>query len=96
MKVVYHPAVQRDINAILRYYDKISPRLGEAFWDEFMLFVAAAAQNPARYRMATPTLRRVNLRRFPHHFLFRDIPGGIRIVILRHHRSHPQRGLERR
>jgi RimJ/RimL family protein N-acetyltransferase len=32
MRVVYHPAVQRDVNRVLRRYDQISPRLGDAFW----------------------------------------------------------------
>jgi hypothetical protein len=36
------------------------------------------------------------LRRFPYHFLFREIPGGIRITVIRHHKQHPELGLERR
>lgn len=32
MRVVYHPAVQRDVSAILRYYDGIASRLGDEFW----------------------------------------------------------------
>ena len=29
MKVVYHPAVQRDVSTILRHYDGINDRLGD-------------------------------------------------------------------
>ena len=29
MRVGYHPAVQRDVNAILRRYDSISGKLGD-------------------------------------------------------------------
>jgi hypothetical protein len=36
------------------------------------------------------------LKRFPYHFLFREISGGIRITVVRHHRQHPARGLEER
>ena len=31
MKVVYHPAVQKDVNGILRHYDWISSALGDEF-----------------------------------------------------------------
>ncbi len=31
MKVVYHPAVQRDVSSILRHYDGINDRLGDEF-----------------------------------------------------------------
>jgi hypothetical protein len=70
MKVVYHPAVQEDVSKILRHYDNISPKLGDAFWDEFMRYVQNAVQSPERYRFAVSTLRRVNLGRFPYHFCF--------------------------
>jgi len=95
MKVVYHPSVQRDVNGILRHYDAISTGLGDAFWDELMVLVQAAAQSPERYRLFRSVLRRVNQRRFPYHFLFRIIPGGIRVVGVRHHRRHPDYGIER-
>ena len=29
MKVVYHPAVQRDVSSILRHFDGINDRLGD-------------------------------------------------------------------
>jgi hypothetical protein len=94
--VVYHPDVQKDVGAILKHYDHISPKLGDAFWEEMMLFVRAAEQNPERYRLVTSNFRRANLKRFPHHFLFRQVPGGIRILVVRHHQSHPLYGTERR
>ena len=96
MKVVYHPAVQQDVNKILQYYDAASEKLGDAFWDELQLAIQAAAETPERFHFATETLRRVNLRRFPYHFLFRMTPGSIRITVLRHHRRDPQLGLRRK
>jgi len=74
MKVVYHPAVQRDVSAILRYYDALSRRVGDEFWAELQMFIKAAAENPERFHPVTVHLRRANLRRFPYlpyHFLFR-------------------------
>ena len=95
MNVAYHPAVQRDLNSILQHYDGISSKLGDGFWNEFMVVVRAVAQNPERYPFITSTLRRVNLPRYPHHFLFRLTPNGVRIVVLRHNKRHPNYGLLR-
>lgn len=96
MKVVYHPAVQRDVSGILRHYDSIDIRLGDDFWDELNSFIQQAAAHPQRFHFESAERRRVNLERFPYHFLFRQVPGGIRILVVRHHKRHPKRGLGRR
>lgn len=96
MTVVYHPAVQRDVSRILRHYDGINDRLGDEFWEELNSFIKRAATNPQRFHFEARDRRRVNLRRFPYHFLFREIPGGIRITVVRHHKQHPERGVGRR
>jgi plasmid stabilization system protein ParE len=96
MKVVYHPAVQRDVSRILHHYDGINDRLGDEFWEELNSFIQTASANPQRFYFEVSDRRRVNLRRFPYHFLFREIPGGIRITVVRHDKQHPSRGLERR
>lgn len=49
MKVVYHPAVQQDVNRALHYYDKLSDRLGDEFWVELTTYIEAAAADPLRF-----------------------------------------------
>jgi len=93
--VVYHPAVQKDVNRILSYYDQRSNVLGSEFWQELKRVIARAAQNPERYHPANKRLRRANLMRFPYHVLFRTIPQAIRVTAVRHDKSHPQRALRR-
>ena len=95
MSVVYHPAVQRDVARILRHYDSINDRLGDEFWNELNALIKVAAVSPQRFHCERPNRRRANLARFPYHFLFREIPGGIRITVVRHHRQHPGYGLGR-
>ena len=92
----YHPAVQADVSRILRYYDSISDRLGDEFWEELNRFINWAGANPRRFHFEALHRRRVNLRRFPYHFLFREIPGGIRITVIRHHKQRPGYRLKRR
>jgi plasmid stabilization system protein ParE len=96
MTAVFHPDVQRDVSAILRHYDRINPRLGDEFWTELMAFVERATAQPGRFHFDPTGRRRVNLRRFPYHFLFREIPGAIRITVVRHNRQSPQTGAQRR
>lgn len=96
MNAVYHPDVQKDVSHILRYYDRFDSRLGDEFWAELNFFITKAAENPSRFHFERPGRRRVNLSRFPYHFLFREIPGGIRITVVRGHKQHPARGIERR
>lgn len=96
MTAVYHPNVQSDVSRILRHYDSINPRLGDEFWTELNIFIHKAEANPRRFHFESRDRRRVNLHRFPYHILFREIPGGIRITVVRHHKQHPKRGAERR
>ena len=96
MKVVYHPSVQKDVNDILKYYDGISKTLADEFWEELMGYTASAAKNPGRAHLTKLGLQRVNLRRFPYHFLFREVPGTIRIIVVRHNKRHPEHGLGRK
>lgn len=95
MKVVYHPAVQTDLNKILRHYDSIDPRLADDFWEEFLAFVQLASKKPTHFHPGSKDRRRVNLERFPYHFLFRILGDKIRITVVRHHRRNPQYGLKR-
>ena len=96
MRVVYHPAVQADVSRVLRHYDSINDRLGDEFWEELNTFIKRAAAHPQRFHFETRDRRRANLRRFPYHFLFREIPGAIRITVIRHHKQRPGYGLKRR
>lgn len=96
MTVTYHPSVQRDVNRILRYYQNISNRLADEFWDELLECIAAVAQNPERFHFAEEGLRRASLQKFPYHFLFRTLTGKIRITVVRHNKRHPKHAIQRK
>jgi len=92
VKVVFHPLVQQDVSNILRHYDSINDRLGDEFWEELNSFINLVTNNPRRFHLDDKGRRRVNLQRFPYHFLFREIEGGIRITVVRHHKQNPRYG----
>jgi toxin ParE1/3/4 len=97
MRLIYNPRVQHDVTEILAHYDEVgSPDLGDAFFDELCTRAELARQNPERFHRVRGKLRRVNLRRFPYHFLFRIGGDVVRVLVVRHNRRHPSLGLRRR
>jgi len=76
MRVVYHPAVQRDVSRILRHYDSMNDHLGDEFWEELNSFINQASANPQRFHFETRDRRRVNLNRFPYHCLSGKSPAA--------------------
>lgn len=96
MNLLYHRDVQRDVSAVLDYYDAVGgPDLGDAFYADFMAHVALVLENPTRFHPVAGEFRRVNLGRFPYHFLFRIHGETVRILVLRHHRRDPAYGTAR-
>jgi hypothetical protein len=85
----------REFSAITTASTANSETPGDAFWEEFNAHVRLAGENPKRFHFERANRRRVNLQRFPYHFLFREIAGGIRITVLRHHKQHPDYGVRR-
>jgi len=96
MEVKYHPLVQQDVLEATRKYQDVSPRLAEEFDSELKAAIAKAAETPLRFHSTDRGFRRANLKRFPYHFLYDVQAGFIRIMVLRHHKRHPNLGLDRR
>jgi plasmid stabilization system protein ParE len=71
------------------------PELADEFYRELRGFLLDAARRPGRYHFFKAGLRRVNLKRFPYHFLYRVVGDCVRVLVVRHHRRHPGYGLER-
>lgn len=95
-RVIFHRLVQRDMDGILRYYrEEASTSVADRFFDVFLHVVAKAVENPMGFPPASDSLRRANLPGFPYHFLYREMSGGIRLLVLRHDRRHPAFGLKR-
>ena len=97
MLLEFHREVASDISRIMDYYEDISGlQLAEEFYAELRSFFQKAAESPEAYRVRERDLRRVNLERFPFHFLFRIVDDRARVLVVRHHRRRPSLGLTRR
>ena len=95
MRIEYHPAVEAEVAEALKRYDAVSQHLGEEFNTELRRVIGLAAAKPGRFHVLKPGFRRANLKRFPYHFIYRELPDGIRVTLVRHHRRHPDYGMER-
>ena len=94
--VVYHPKVPSEVKGYLEHYDGISRELGNAFWQELTEAIDDAREYPERHHFDRMGRRRCNLKRFPIHFLFRILPGVIRITAVRHDKQDSGYGSTRR
>ena len=97
MRLVLHPKAAADVAEIMAYYERVATReLADEFYLELRRFIMEAARRPESFAVRERDLRRVNLLRFPHHFLFRIAGETVRILVVRHHGRHPSLGIHRR
>jgi toxin ParE1/3/4 len=97
MRVVLHPKIYSDIDEIMGYYERIANReLANEFYSELRHYMQQAAERPESFSIRERDLRRVNLQRFPYHFLVPIIGDVVRILVVRHHRRRPNVGVRRR
>jgi plasmid stabilization system protein ParE len=85
MRLVFHPDVYSDVDAIMQYYEQVaSPELADRFYAELRSLVMKAAETPESFSLRERDIRRVNPKRFPYHFLFRVVGDSVRILVVRH------------
>jgi len=97
MRLEFHRQIASDISRIMDYYEDVAgQQLADEFYNELRFFFQKAADSPETFSIRERDLRRVNLQRFPYHFLFRIVDDTVRILVVRHHRRRPSLGLPRR
>jgi toxin ParE1/3/4 len=97
MRLVLHPKVYSDIDEIMAYYERVATRqLADEFYTELRYYIQQAGERPESYAIRARDLRRVDLQRFPYHFLFRIVGDVVRVLVVRHHRRRPTLAVRRR
>ncbi len=96
MRLVLHPKVYSDIDRIMAYYEEVAtPELANEFYAELRDFMVEASERPESFTIRERDIRRLNLHRFPYHFLFRSTGDVVRILVVRHHSRHASLGIRR-
>lgn len=97
MRVEYHPQAASDLNSAVEHYNGLQPGLGDALRLEVYAAISRIRSNPLQHREIEGGIRRCFVQRFPYSVLFRcPAPDVVRVLIIRHHRRHPNFGLSRR
>ncbi len=97
MRLTFHPSVAADIARIMDHYEDVGgERLAEEFYAELRTFFQKATSAPEHYATRARDLRRVNLERFPYHFLYRIVEDRVRVLVVRHHGRRPSLATSRR
>jgi hypothetical protein len=79
------------------YYERVATaQLAAEFYFELRHYMQQAVERPESFAILERGLRRVNLHRFPYHFLFRVVGDVVRILVVRHHRRRSTVGIQRR
>ena len=98
MTLQFHPAVQKDFNEAIDYYESQGgTHLADRFEAEFRISVAAIKAGPTRfpYYQKSDRFRRIRLKGFPFLIVYRANAADIRVMILKHERRHPRFGMIR-
>ena len=97
MLLDFHRQVASDISQIMDYYEDVAGvQLADEFYADLRSSFEKASESPEVYSVRERDIRRVNLERFPFHFLFRIADEKVRILVVRHHRRRPSLGIHRR
>lgn len=99
MRVEFHPAVQKDFNAALEYYEaEGGPHLADRFAEEVRSCVAAIKAGSTRFSFYqnSDRFRRIRLKSFPYIMVYREHVAVVRVSVLKHERRHPRFGMARR
>ena len=97
MQLTFHRDVASDIIRISTHYEELGgANLAAQFQAEVRASFLKTLEAPRNYQIVKRDLRRVNLPRFPYHFLFRIAGNDVRILVVRHHSRNPSVGTSRR
>lgn len=94
-EILYHTSIQTEIREILDHYESVDTKLADDFWDELTNAFDYARRFPTRQHFDPSGRRRVNLTRFPYHFLFKASKTHIKVTVVKHNSRHPGFGTRR-
>lgn len=96
MRIEFHPETVSDLNEGSDYYRGIDPGLAKSFRSEVHETIERIKFDPLLHRPIRGDIRRCFVRRFPFSILYRVVEEDlIRVLVIRHHRRHPEFGVER-
>lgn len=97
MKVTIHPDAQQDIEAAAAFYEQEgSPAVAARFLAEFERVAKLLLQSPGIGSPRTRGRRGFMTTGFPYTIIYRQVPTGIYVLVVKHDRRRPGYGGGRR
>ncbi|WP_152054475.1 type II toxin-antitoxin system RelE/ParE family toxin [Tautonia marina] len=95
MRLTYHPEVEADLIEAARFYEEQSPGTGARFLDAFDAAIVNIRTFPTLWPEVETGLRCHTLKRFPFAIYYRIRDEELRVLVVKHHRRHPEHGRDR-
>jgi plasmid stabilization system protein ParE len=89
MRLIYHPDAEAELIEAAQFYQRKSPGLGDRFLREFDAAIAAIQVAPQRWGIVEGDIRRYLMDRFPYGIYYRAEGEVLRILVVKHHKRHP-------
>lgn len=90
MRVVLGDEARIELREATARYRRISKRLARRFADEIKRAQVLIAVDPSRWIEVEPGIRRVLLHKFPYALLYALDGDRIVVLVVKHHKRHPQ------
>ncbi len=84
-----HPEADQELTQVAEYYESQSHGLGADFLGEFERTLDFLLRFTGAGRLLPHGSRRLSLRRFPYHLIYRIDPDRVLILAVAHHRRRP-------
>lgn len=95
MPISFNRRASREVTRIAEDYEAESPGLGEEFPAELDHALDAVERHGQMMARVRDDIRLVKLKRFPYGVYYRLEGDSARVLIVKHHRRHPDYGLDR-
>jgi plasmid stabilization system protein ParE len=89
MRVIYHDDARFELFEAAGWYDDKLPGLGDQFLDEIEVAVREIKSHPQRFSIVEGDIRRYLVKRFPYAIYYRVHEDVLQILVIKHHRRHP-------
>lgn len=97
MSVILHPGAQRDLDSAASFYaNEGSPAVAARFLAEFQRAATFVQTNPGAGTPRTSGRRGFPVTGFPYTVIYKQVPAGIHVLVVKHDRRHPGYGGGRR
>jgi plasmid stabilization system protein ParE len=89
MRLTYPPEAEAELLEAVQFYERRVAGLGASFLREFESAISAIEEAPERWQLMEGGLRRFLMHRFPYGIYYRVEGEELRILVVKHHRRHP-------